>query len=59
MGVAVQVRQEQEEMDIESIRSEQNHEDTLARVNELMDGKIGTTGAEEFDILFDLIELNE
>ena len=46
-------------MDIKPIRTEQDHEAALARVDDLMDAEIGTPEGEELDVLVDLVEAYE
>lgn len=46
-------------MDIKSIRTEQEYEAALTRVDELMDAELGTPEGEELDVLVDLIEAYE
>ena len=46
-------------MDIKPIRTEQDYEAALARVDELMDVELGTPDGEELDVLVDLVELYE
>lgn len=44
---------------IKPIRTEQDYEDTLARIDALMDTKRGSPEFDELDILVDLVELYE
>ena len=46
-------------MDIKPIRTEQDYEAALARVDELMDAELGTPEGEELDVLVDLVEAYE
>ncbi len=46
-------------MDIKPIRTEQDYEAALARVDDLMDAEIGTPEGEELDVLVDLVEAYE
>ena len=46
-------------MDIKPIRTEQDYEAALARVDELMDAELGTREGEELDVLVDLVEVYE
>ena len=46
-------------MDIRPIRTEQDYEAALARVDELMDAELGTPEGEELDVLVDLVEVYE
>jgi len=46
-------------MEIKPIRTEQDYEAALARVDELMDAELGTPEGEELDVLVDLIEAYE
>ena len=46
-------------MDIKPIRTEQDYEAALARVDELMDAESGTPEDEELDVLVDLVEMYE
>lgn len=46
-------------MDIKPIRNEADYADSLARVAELMDARVGTPAGKELDVLVDLIELYE
>ena len=46
-------------MNIKSIRTEQEYETALKRVDELMDADLGTPEGEELDVLVDLIEAYE
>jgi len=41
---------------IKAIRSETDHETTLARIDELMNAELGTPEGEELDVLADLVE---
>ena len=46
-------------MDIKPIRTEQDYEATLARIDGLMDAELGTPEGEELDVLVDLVEMYE
>ena len=46
-------------MDIKPIRTEQDYEAALARVDELMDAELGTPEGEELDVLVDVVEAYE
>ena len=46
-------------MDIKPIRTEQDYDAALARVDELMDAELGTPAGEELDVLVDLVEAYE
>ena len=46
-------------MEIKPIRTEQDYEAALARVDELMDAELGTPEGEELDVLVDLVEAYE
>ena len=46
-------------MDIKPIRTEQDYEAALARVDELMGAEFGTPEGEELDALVDLVERYE
>ena len=46
-------------MDIKPIRTEQEYEAALKRVDELMDAEHGTPGGEELDVLVNLVEAYE
>ena len=46
-------------MDIKPIRTEQDYEAALVRVDELMDAELGTPEGEELDVLVDLVEVYE
>lgn len=46
-------------MNIKSIRTEQEYEAALKRVDELMDADLGTPEGEELDALVDLVEAYE
>lgn len=46
-------------MNITSIRTEQEYEAALKRVDELMDAELGTPEGEELDVLVDLVEAYE
>ncbi len=46
-------------MDIKSVRTEQEYEPALKRVDELMEAELGTPEGEELDVLVDLVEAYE
>ena len=46
-------------MEIKPVRTEQDYEAALARVDELMDAELGTPEGEELDVLVDLVEVYE
>ena len=46
-------------MDIKPVRTEQDYEAALVRVDELMDAELGTPEGEELDVLVDLVEVYE
>ena len=46
-------------MDIKSVRTEQEYEPALKRVDELMEAEVGTPEGEELDVLVDLVEAYE
>jgi len=46
-------------MKIKPIRTEEDHEVALARINELMDAQPGSSEFDELDVLVDLVELYE